>query len=122
MPPNTDEQSKAWVEGWTTLCFGVVALTAPGNLILGLFCWGMLAKTIGSHFADNSGGALVLVLVLVQTGLFALLWLPVSYLSRRWSVGLRCVVVVVLTVLYLGFWFGWSALVIAEIARTGMWL
>jgi hypothetical protein len=106
----------------TVLCFLAVAFVSRCNLILGLFCWGMLAATFGSHAADNSGGVLYLLLAVVQTGLFALLWLPIFYLSRRKSLGVRCGLVVALTVVYLGFWLGWTALLYAEMARTGNWL
>jgi len=106
----------------TVLCFLAVALLSQFNLILGLVCWTLLASKCGSSFADNSGGMLYLLLALVQTGLFALLWAPVNYAARRKPVGLRCGLVVALTAAYIGFWLGWTDWAFAEMARTGRWL
>jgi hypothetical protein len=122
MAPATVQQADIRLVAVTALCFLAVAVASRFNLIVGLFCWSMLATTFGSYFADNNHGVLYLLLAVVQTGLFALLWLPIFYLSRRKSLGLRCVFIVALTVVYLGFWLGWTALLYAEMARTGRWL
>jgi len=104
------------------LCFVVVTLTSPFNLILGLMCWSLLRISFGAYFADNNGGTLFLLLALTQTGLFAILWLPTYMFTRRLSATTRCVLVLVLTFLYLGFWLGWTAWLYAEMARTDTWL
>jgi hypothetical protein len=84
-------------------------------------CMSLLAKVCGGSAGDN-GAALYILLTTVHTGLFALLWLPVSVLTRRRSAGLRCTAVIAVTVLDLGFWFGCTAWLFAEMARTGHWL
>jgi hypothetical protein len=122
MAPTTDQRPDVRLVAVAALCLLTVAIVSPSNLILGLFCWSMLATTFGSYFADNNPGVLYLLLAVVQTGLFALLWLPIFYLSRRRSMGVRCGFIIALTVVYLGFWLGWTALLYAEMARTGRWL
>jgi hypothetical protein len=90
LPPSVQEvrvdvrsiqQSESWPVAASVLCFLAVAFTSPFNLILGLFSWGVLAKTFGSYFADNSRSVLFLLLALVQTVLFTLLWTPVYFLT-----------------------------------------
>jgi hypothetical protein len=120
--PTTSQPPDVRPVAVTVLCFLAVALVSPLSLILGLVCWGVLANTFGSYFADNSGAVFYLLLAIVQTSLFGLLWLPVSSLSRGKSVAVRCGLVVALTLVYLAFWAGWTAWVYAEMARTGNWL
>jgi hypothetical protein len=103
------------------VCCVVVALSSLFNLILMFFSWGLLEKAFGGYFADNSPGILTLLTMAIQTGLFAVLCAPFCLLTRRRSVVVRNLVVVALTVLYIGFWLGWTIWLAAEMTRTNSW-
>ncbi len=100
----------------------VVALTTPLDLVLLLFCWKLIAATAGSFAADNSGGGLVLFGGVVNVGLFLALCKLAGHALRRSSLFRRRVAVVVVLVLHLGRWLGWSFAVFADMAATGNWL
>src|SRR4051812_26096000 len=97
----------------SALCFVAVGITSLFNLVLGLYCWGVLEWAFGSHFADNNGGLLLLLVPAVQVGLYTLFWLPAYYFSRKQSAGDRSRLFIAVTTLFLAFWFGWNMLVTA---------
>lgn len=100
----------------------LVALTTPLNLVLLLMCWSLIAATAGPYAADNSGGLLVVLGGTVNVGLFLALCGLAHLVFRRSSARRRMVAVVVMLVLHLALWLGWSFAVLAGMAATGAWL
>jgi hypothetical protein len=103
-------------------CSLLVALSSPFNLILGLLCWGLIATTAGPYAADNSGGGRVLLTVVINVAMFLALCGIAGLPFRRAPLFWRRVVVIVILVLHLAFWLGWSFAVVAHMAATGDWL
>jgi hypothetical protein len=105
----------------TVLCFVVVAFTSPFNLTLLLASCSLVEFCFGGYVADNSVGLVILLAALIQTALFALLWLPVYLMTRKRSLAVRVWSVIALGLVYLGLWVGWTVWLAAEMTRTNGW-
>ena len=105
----------------TVVCFLAVALTSPLNLTLLFVSYDLVEVCLGGRAADGSQGCLIVLAVVLQTALFAALWLPVWLLTRKRSWPVRAGAVVALTVAYLGAWLGWTLWLAAEMTRTNSW-
>jgi hypothetical protein len=96
----------------TILCFLVVVLTAPLNGLFGLLLGAWLGQSSGiglllwAWLGQSSG----ILLVVVHTYFFAVIYIAAHNAFRQRSVGVRCVVAAVVTVLYLGFCLGLTGL------------
>jgi hypothetical protein len=89
------------------LCFMAVIATTPFNLVLGYF--GVIGLQSASMPVANHVMILLPVLVALHVGLFAVLWAGVRYATRNRPAQVRSGATVLLTVLYLSVWLGWSA-------------
>ena len=103
-----------WLALVAVACFLVVALTTPLNMLLELLCAMALVTVFGKPFYYSNGWLLQLLPVVLQTSLFALLFLPVHRLFRRKSAAVRGTAIILLTAIYLGLWYGLTALLIVS--------